>query len=625
MPPWWEREPGRLEYEVRALEAAGIPYERDEVAFAAGVARLRVHPQIEGASVELVVTFPDLYPYFRFSIQAPITLGLAHHQAPLGSGALCILGRSTEEWRTSDTVAGLLQTQLPKLVAAGRSEDRNLVAGIEAHQAEPFSEWYSYAPAMLQIDGAWRIPDDAKEGQFTASVWRIVTIADGVPLVSGAVVDVRDQLNRVVARIDERRAPAPGSESWTGRWIRVAEPMLTSEPAALFRAIGAQESRPIEPPWNKVNNDAEELQVQLRAVVFPEEHAWRDSSGQGWLFVLHGRTRRIAAVPNSPSKYFKPRRPAGAQPKWRERFSVARAGRSGPEDLGRRVPELLSVRTSKVALVGLGCLGAPSALEFARAQVSELRIMDGDFVDPGTVVRWPFGLSVAGLPKALVIGDTVTRDYPYTRVVPELRQLGAVRDAPQASGHGGSRAAPRSKEPDATDPLVESDYVVLERFTKGVSLLYDASAEFGVQYFLSEFARARKLPYLSVAGTPGGWGGRIVRIRPGATKGCWACMQASRLDESLPDPPADPRGLFQAEGCADVTFTAAGYDMVTIAMQGVRMAMSMLCEGVQAHPSTDADVAIISLRDESGRMINPVVKTYALPRHPSCPVCAKRL
>ena len=39
--------------------------------------------EAEGAIVPLEVTFPDLYPYFRFEIVAP-TLSLDHHQNPFG-------------------------------------------------------------------------------------------------------------------------------------------------------------------------------------------------------------------------------------------------------------------------------------------------------------------------------------------------------------------------------------------------------------------------------------------------------------------------------------------------------------------------------------------------------------
>jgi molybdopterin/thiamine biosynthesis adenylyltransferase len=624
--PWWVRQPERLAYEERALQDAGIPYERDEDAFTSGIARLIVRPRVNGEEVELLITFPDLYPFFRFSVDARAPLGLLHHQAGLGSRALCLLERSTEKWRTSDTVAGLLQTQLPFVLAAGRSADREAVADIEAHQAEPFSEWYPYVPAMLQIDGSWRIPDDATGGQITVAAWRAIAADGGIPIIHGAVIEVRDQRNRIVATADSRLAEAYGGSRWSGRWTRAPEAIAESDAAALFGAAAALEPRRTEPPWIPLQPEVgdAELRLQLRAILFPEEHAWRDPSGQGWVFVIRGQSRRPARGTQGGSKFTPQRKPMPGL--WRDRYAITRAGRSGPSDLTKRVPELACLRRSCVAVVGLGCIGAPSALEFARAQVAEVRVMDGDIVQPGTVPRWPLGLSIAGQAKAAIIADLIKRDYPYTKVVPEFRKLGGVREVsqprqavtvdawgsqPRTASHGVER--------------VESDYEVLERFTQSASLVYDASAEFGVQYFLSEFARARGLPYIVVSGTQGGWGGRIVRVRPGITEGCWVCMQTARNEGSLPEPPVDPNGELQTEGCADPTFTASGFDMVTIAMQGVRLAISTLANGTTGgYPAVEWDVAILALRDGGGQLIAPTVQTFPLPRHPACPACAAR-
>lgn len=619
--PWWERHPERLEYELQALAASGVRFERDEAAFAAGIARLRVWPTVGGVEVELAVTFPDLYPFFRFTVDSPTRLGLDHHEAPVGPGALCLLDRATEAWRTHDTVAGLLTTQLPYTLAAGRSADREAVADIEAHQAEPFSEWYPYAPAMLQIDGGWVLPPDASAGEFRARLTHLGLRDDGVPVVHGVVVEVRDQRGQVIAKADPRLDRAHAGDDWIGRWTRSPIPIATDDPAQLFADAAALDVRKMEPSWLPMpaaRKDSTELRIQMRAVVFPEEHDWRDASGQGWAFVVRGQRRRVPAAPGG-SKFVPAKRlPGGADAGWRDHYAFTRAGRAGPTDLARRVPELATVRDARVAVVGLGCLGAPSALEFARAQIGELRILDGDFVDPGTVVRWPAGLSVAGRSKAQIIHDIVARDYPYTTVVAEHRRLGGVREAPaRAAGNAVGGADP--------DEVVESDQALLERFTDGASLVYDASAEFGVQYFLSEFARERGLSYIAVGASYGGWGGRVVRIRPGFTAGCWACVQAARMDGSLPDPPADPAGAIQTEGCADPTFTGAGFDLVSVAMTGVRLAVSTLCAGrAGAYPATDWDVAVIALRNAEGQLIAPAVQTFALPRHPSCPVCQSR-
>ncbi|MBW2321885.1 MAG: hypothetical protein JRF31_13910, partial [Deltaproteobacteria bacterium] len=63
--PWWETCPGRLNYELNALEKASIEYSKDDGSFAKGLLCLNISMGDVG---KLQVVFPDLYPYFRFEI-----------------------------------------------------------------------------------------------------------------------------------------------------------------------------------------------------------------------------------------------------------------------------------------------------------------------------------------------------------------------------------------------------------------------------------------------------------------------------------------------------------------------------------------------------------------------------
>ena len=69
------------------------------------------------------------------------------------------------------------------------------------------------------------------------------------------------------------------------------------------------------------------------------------------------------------------------------RYGFVKAGRASRRDLTLRMPELTPLADKVVAVFGLGCIGGPSALEFARAGVGELRVLDHDAVDPGTIGR----------------------------------------------------------------------------------------------------------------------------------------------------------------------------------------------------------------------------------------------
>lgn len=266
-----------------------------------------------------------------------------------------------------------------------------------------------------------------------------------------------------------------------------------------------------------------------------------------------------------------------------------------------------------MAVFGLGCLGAPSTFEFARASVGELRLLDHDVVDPATTMRWPLGVPVSGVHKAPALAQIIGIHYPYVDVRAEVHQIGAPR-AMASDGH----LAP------------EAEQAVLSRMLDGVSLLYDATAEWGVQRFLAELARRQRLPYLCVQGTAGGWGGLVVRILPGRTEGCWLCLQhwcgENEEHGGVPAPPHDAAaGDIHPGGCADATYAGANVDLAEVVLMGVRMAIGALTGGSSGrYPDPSWDVAVLSLRDGEGKMIPPTWRTFTLWRHPACAECQER-
>ncbi len=281
----------------------------------------------------------------------------------------------------------------------------------------------------------------------------------------------------------------------------------------------------------------------------------------------------------------------------------SKADRAGTDDLLLRSPELRCLRGKTIAIFGTGCLGAPSAVELARAGIGELRLLDHDRVDPGTIGRWPLGMSAVGLCKVDALADFVRRNYPGTNVVPMAHRIGGIR-----MGMEGER----------------SDSEVMEEMTAGVSVIYDATAEIGVQHYLASTAAAKGIAYVGVSGTYGGWGGKIVCIRPGQTAGCWMCCRWAFDDGTIAEPPSDPDGQIQARGCGDVTFTGAGFDMTQVALTGVRTAVSVLCEGEEGgYPRMAWDVTTVALRDESGAAIAPKYAQHSLGKHPKCSQCSR--
>ncbi len=279
---------------------------------------------------------------------------------------------------------------------------------------------------------------------------------------------------------------------------------------------------------------------------------------------------------------------------------LARARRVGLGSSDSRVPELRPLAAKSIALFGLGCLGAPSAMEFARAGVGRLALVDHDEVDPATVVRWPRGLAMAGLLKADVIAEWIGTEYPYCKVRAFTHRIGGVRRVLD----------------EAPDEAVLADVI------KDTSLIYDATAELGVQHLLTDLARERQIPYVGVSGTYGAWGGKVFRFEPSRTQGCWLCYRKGCDDKSISEPPSDDSGVVQPRGCADPTFTGANFDMMQIAMAGVRTAVSTLCAGsAGGYPTVDWDVLHIALRDDKGKPIAPLFHEIRLPIHAGCEMC----
>lgn len=282
---------------------------------------------------------------------------------------------------------------------------------------------------------------------------------------------------------------------------------------------------------------------------------------------------------------------------------MAKAFYASPKDLSSRIPELRPLQDKKIVVFGVGCLGAPSVLEFARAGIKEIHILDDDIVDPASTVRWPIGFMATGHKKVAVLKDFIQQNYPYTECQSHDFRLGKVKES---------------------NPSKHLDQEFIMDITQDCDLIYDATTELGVQHFLTDFTCSRQINYIGLAGTYGAWGGNVFRIRPWKGTGCFCCYLKSREEGTIPEPPSadEEQDLTQPTGCAEPTFTGASFDMLQIALMGVRMAVSTLCEGVDdAYPPITDDVVHIHLRNEDGLLIQPSFNTYQTSPNPECPNC----
>ena len=279
---WWQRWPGRLEHELAELDRAGMRYQVDQGLFDCGILRIDVEVDLPGETVVLDVLFPDLYPSFRFEVYAP-QLRLAHHQNPL-EGNICLLGRRSDNWRSTDTLAGLLQAQLPEVLRTGRSNaDAAAIGGAEERQAEPLSVYYPYAPGIvLTAIGGGDIDVRHRGGRFMLGT---VPGPQGPPprvFVRGAVLEVMADGGAVLAAADDALRRAFTGTPLRGRWARVDRPIIAKDAGQFLAQLLRDYPAARDAPVNRVDGG----HLQIWGVLFPEETAQRQL-GEGWVFACN--------------------------------------------------------------------------------------------------------------------------------------------------------------------------------------------------------------------------------------------------------------------------------------------------------------------------------------------------
>lgn len=577
---WWEKLPERLQYEIDQIEKSGCSCSKVESAFSQGVAILDVTINLEKyGKLKLIVKFPDTYPKTRFQIYCD-DLDLNHHQNPHEKN-LCLIGQQPENWKTTYTVADFIRNRLSDVIEAGLSDDREKLIGVEEIQAEPISVFYPCMhSAMILVDSSWDIDRTVDEGFIEIGLQR-----EKINGLYGAVLKVEDKSGNVFAEADDSIRSIFGGKIIIGRWVRSKNAIKIFDPEKFSRDVSESNNFLKNKSYKNIGNG---FQVDIVGVIFPEEHEWREN-GEGWIFSI-----KINAQGKKKIAYLKDKKI--------KRFEFVRAGFAGHDDLTSRTPGFKNLTNKKVAAFGLGCLGGQSVIELAKSGVGHIDIWDFDFIKPGNTIRWPFGLSTVPNHKAEALRNFIQINYPYTKVTPFLYKIGDV--------------GPRFG--------INNTLEILENSLDDVDLIFDATAAVDIQHILSDIAYEKGIPYICISATPGIWGGAVVRIDSRFTDGCWFCFRHQYLNGIIIAPPSDPDGLVQPVGCGSPTFTGSFFDASNITYSGVRLVISTLATDCgNYYPSTNWDVAILSLRNASGEIIPPSWVTYKLDRYAECH-CGKK-
>lgn len=572
--PWFYDDPGRLDKELRALEAAGLSFVLNEAAREErGLIELEVTVDLEGAPQRMVATYPDQFPYFKPMVHGP-ELGYAHHFNP-DTGEYCVLEGGRGVWAPSDTLAWLLTQQLNDVATVNASDVApTTVTALEVAQAEPFSCYLSPANPAEHV-----IVDGALERHDVTSGWARMVYTAGDPL-RGHVVELRDASKRILS--GPVRVPTslePGLGEVLIPWVQLSEPPRRTDVEA-WRAAAAEVDPNVNQfccgaPGRAALTVANALQFVLLG--FPEETAHRQL-GQGWIVLVRSRAKK-----NKP---------------WRN-DRVIRVERAGHLDLFTREPRLRKMAETKALLVGLGGLGGPLATLLACTAPDHLTMIDGDIASPSTAIRNPGAFAASGYLKAEAALNAAHATQPYTHLLGINHTFGRPR-----------------LTTDPAPPGDSEEHLDVGSMVAQVDIVVDATADLSVQHYLSDMARRHRVAYLRTEALPGVWSGFIALQRPDADV-CWMCWQ-HHLATTIPPLLARPDDGLQPPGCGDPTYTGAGFDLAAIAAQTARLAASYLT-GDHGYGPMPADVMTVHFREDSGTPTLPLWQSYTLARHPDCP------
>jgi molybdopterin/thiamine biosynthesis adenylyltransferase len=600
MKAWFENNIQRLQTEIDDLKSLNVLHEIDQEAFNKKLLRVRL--KIEGnnpnfnlpdktKTIELVAVYPDTYPYFRPNVYC-YDISLPRHQNPLDSG-LCLLGRPTDLWDPNLTLARFLQQQLAPVLVQGQKTDHEDLSTDPNEQPEPVSEYFNPAHTLIFE------PSTLAKADIPEKVKLMGRITIGFPKdiderIRAAVLDIKDAKGFVQSELPGKiKKMFPNRLQ--GLLYSIPELQLIDDPIKQFEWL----QQILKEQGEKITFRSAGIHwkkgMTIKNVIglnFPEEVAPGKKEMTGWIFIIIG-------------EFYQSKIPSG--PKVRQSFGCyGKASFITISDFQIRIPKLKPIAGKTISLIGLGALGSVSAIEFARNGVGKIRLLDYDTVDAATIVRYPLGISYAGVSKTRAIKEFIELNYPYTEVEIVDLKIGQYR----ANGN--------------TMPLeiLKFELDDIAGFIEDASLIYDASAEEGVSHYFSQLASQNNIPFISIWAMPGAVGGKVLRIDPGKTEGCWMCSMWHSYEQNIAPPPYEQSGKIQARGCGDVSFTGTSFDLQNISNAGVRMAISTLCEGEKdSYPPLNWDVAVMALVDNTGRAISPQWTNYKLLKHPNCKYC----
>jgi molybdopterin/thiamine biosynthesis adenylyltransferase len=380
--PWWERLPGRIDWELANLADLGLRARLDERYAAPGiVTEMRLS---DGRTVPIEISFPGEYPILEPTVKVPSGLLGTPHEV---CGVLCLFDDPRNQWNPARSVAGLIDGRVRALL------EGVLVTG----DLDPAVE--EQIPSVHHL-------------RYRAEVGKVVFVPDpfwaeppdGVG--SGAIVLQGKGRRRFLClaegfgRADDLAGRVGCGEGYAlGRWVALA-----GEPDGYLQP-------------DQVLDLAREVYPRLFEPIVIGE----DSYPPGWIAVnflgpgvrVGEKGRRWGFVELTGPDTVPPAALRGwdVQP-------VTLAERA------LRTPELAGLEAAKVVLLGAGSLGSKVAVELAKASCGAIVLIDHDDYEAGNAVRHELAPLDAGESKVEALARHLERIGPFTKVSGFCFQVG---------------------------------------------------------------------------------------------------------------------------------------------------------------------------------------------------------
>jgi molybdopterin/thiamine biosynthesis adenylyltransferase len=529
---WYERDPKRLEWELdefaRHSLPAAVSYDKQK--------RLVIETEVRfrDAPVAIKVVYPHGYPDFAPTVSGAALI-LDRHQDPVGL-TYCLLEDPSRDWHPGRSAGQLIGKNLRHLLKDTAAGQEAIRAG-EAVMPEPESAFFLHDERAVVFVGARFLTNELAAASGTMTI-RPSARKVRVLVEAGGLGRLDDELLA--------RYPPTGGDR-IGRWVSLwARPEAEDFPKKLLAAIAVAEPRIFDRLQRRLKRAKGLPEAgELVGLTFLEQGPTRDEQRRNWMFVEVVQKR-------------------GYQPNLRRAPYQAQA--LAPAERQRRLPELAGLADALAVVIGAGSLGAPVAVELAKAGVARIDILDCDDYDLNNTVRHVLPDDRAGEPKAEAVADYCRSLNPFIEVAGHDLCLG---DSEEAAA-------------------------LLDELFTAASVVVDTTGAATVARYVARVARAAGVPFVVAGLTAASYGGDIFLLEPAGA--CLDCFLLAQGDGRLPQPPAGERSVETPIGCRHPAFAGAGFEATELAAITARMAIR--ASGRTNYAPSDSNWVVIDFRGQ---------------------------